>query len=154
MGISSLADCERRNITCRNVIPNENLQRFLWLRLSSTHRLAHRAASQTHLVLSHTLVAVVGRANESARDSLDFQSCHFRRITTVSPGVWEYQYLCLVFLSHYGGHQSQTSVRGKNEWKSEAKRCKERGERESGGGECRDEAYAHLRHLSSAQLLK
>lgn len=54
---------------------------------SHLHTLARTAASKTHLVLSHTLVDVVGIANESARDSLYFQSCRFRHIAMESPCV-------------------------------------------------------------------
>lgn len=45
-------------------------------------------------------------SRQSACDRLDFQGCHFKRVISVSPRVWEYQYLGRVFLSHYSGHQA------------------------------------------------
>lgn len=143
MGISSLADCELRIITCRSVISNKNLQCFLLLRLSSTLTSAHRAASKTHLALSHTLVDVVGIANELACDSLYFQGCHFRHRHGEPSCVRISISLTCVFVSlQWATNRPLLNESKKRSARVKGKQCKEKGTVGVGAG-------AETKHVAS-----
>lgn len=88
--------------------------------LISTHVSAQSLLTNAFNTFTHTC-RPGGNSRQLACDRLDFQSCHFRRIAAVSPRVWEYQYLCLLFSSHYSGHRAVLlcSMSARNESKSE-----------------------------------
>lgn len=93
-----------------------------------THVSARSLLTNTFNTLTHTCRRG-GDNRQSACDRLDFQSCHFRPIAAVSSRVWEYQYLCLVFSSHYSGHQADLlcneSKKGVQEWRGSNARKEE-----------------------------